>query len=64
MGYTTTVSRDGRWDILKNSIIPSIGKDKVVNHIKFLVRMNKGRESMSNAVNEWEFDLKRLEGLN
>lgn len=63
MGYSTSLTREERWNILKNKAIPRLGKYKVMGHISFLIKMNKGREIMSNAVNEWTYDLERLRNL-
>ena len=63
MGYSTSLSRAERWNILKNKAIPKLGKAKVIGHINFLIKMNKGRSIMENAVNEWRYDLDRLQSL-
>lgn len=63
MGYSTSLTREERWNILKNKAVPKLGKAKVIGHISFLVKMNKGRKIMANAVNEWIYDLERLERL-
>lgn len=60
MGYSTSLTREERWNILKNKAVPKLGKAKVIGHISFLVKMNKGRSVMFNAVSEWEYDLERL----
>ena len=60
LGYSTALGRELRWNILNNNVIPKVGKRKVINHIKFLIRMNKNRSVMKNAVREWEYDLERL----
>lgn len=60
LGYSTALSREERWKILKNKAIPKLGKNKVIGHIKFLIKMNKSRKVMENAVNEWVYDLDRL----
>ena len=63
MGYSTSLSRVERWDILKNKAVPKLGKTKVIGHIRFLIKMNKSRSVMANAVSEWEYDLERLQKL-
>lgn len=63
MGYSTSLTREERWNILKNRAIPKLGKTKVIGHISFLIKMNKGRSVMFNAVNEWMYDLDRLSKL-
>lgn len=63
MGYTTSLSREVRWNILKNKAIPKLGKNKVIGHLNFLVKMNKKRSVMANAVQEWLYDLERLNQL-
>lgn len=60
LGYSTALGRELRWNILNNRVIPKVGKTKVINHIKFLIRMNKNRSVMKNAVREWEYDLEKL----
>lgn len=60
MGYSTSLSRVERWNILKNKAVPKLGKAKVIGHIRFLIKMNKSRSIMFNAVSEWEYDLERL----
>lgn len=60
MGYSTSLSRVERWNILKNKVVPKLGKAKVIGHIRFLIKMNKSRSIMFNAVSEWEYDLERL----
>lgn len=60
MGYSTSLSRVERWNILKNKVVPKLGKAKVIGHIRFLIKMNKSRSIMFNAVSEWEYDLDRL----
>ena len=59
-GYSTSLSRGERWNILKNKVVPKLGKAKVIGHIRFLIKMNKSRSIMFNAVSEWEYDLERL----
>lgn len=60
MGYTITLPREKRWDLLKNVIIPKVGKDEVIRHIKFLITMNQGQPNKLGAVYEWQYDLERL----
>ena len=60
MGYSTSLTREERWNILKNKAVPKLGKAKVIGHIRFLIKMNKSRSVMFNAVSEWEYDLERL----
>lgn len=63
MGYSTSISREQRWNILKNQAVPKLGKAKVIGHLRFLIKMNRGKSSMSNAVNEWNYDVDRLEKI-
>ncbi len=63
MGYSTSLSKVDRWNILTNKAIPCLGKAKVMGHIGFLIKMNKNRSNMSNAVREWTYDLERLQTL-
>lgn len=60
MGYSTSLSRMERWRILKDKAVPKLGKAKVIGHIRFLIKMNKNRSGMFNAVSEWEYDLEKL----
>lgn len=64
LGYSTTLSREVRWNILKNSVVPKVGIGKVMSHLRFLIRMNRNRDVMANAVREWQYDLERLDKLN
>lgn len=61
MGYETSKPKEERWRLLKHSIIPKLGKAKVVNHLRFLIRLHQATPQMANAVSEWEYDLCRLE---
>lgn len=61
MGYSTSLNREVRWNILKNKAVPKLGINKVIGHLNFLVNMNKNRSVMKNAVSEWCYDLNRLE---
>lgn len=63
MGYTVTMAREKRWELLKNVIIPKVGKDEVIRHIKFLITMNQGQPNKLGAVYEWEYDLERIAQL-
>lgn len=63
LGYTITLPREKRWDLLKNVIIPKVGKDEVIRHIKFLITMNQGQPNKLGAVYEWQYDLERLTTL-
>lgn len=60
MGYTITMPREKRWELLRDIIIPKVGKDEVIRHIKFLITMNEGQLNKLGAVYEWEYDLERL----
>lgn len=61
MGYETTKSREERWRLLTQVIIPKLGKAKVTNHLKFLIRLHGSKAQMANAVFEWQYDLSRLQ---
>ena len=63
MGYSTSLTREERWNILKNKAVPKLGKAKVMGHISFLIKMNRNRSIMANAVNEWKYDLEKLAKL-
>ena len=60
LGYSSSLSRVERWNILKNKAIPKLGKVKVESHIRWLIKMNINRSNRSNAVNEWQYDLEKL----
>ena len=60
LGYSSSLSRVERWNILKNKAIPKLGKVKVESHIRWLIKMNINRANRSNAVNEWQHDLEKL----
>jgi len=65
LGYSIQLSRDERWDILKLKAIPRYGINEVRSHILWLVRLKKKdrHRDYSNAIFEWEYDLKRLEKI-
>lgn len=62
LGYNTKLSKEERWNILRNKAIPILGKEKTMSHINFLIRFNKGKtdRDFSHAIDVWENDLKRL----
>ena len=60
MSYTITLPREKRWELLRNVIIPKVGKDEVIRHIKFLITMNQGQLNKLGAVYEWQYDLEKL----
>ena len=60
LGYSSSLSRAERWNILRNKAIPKLGKFKVESHIRWLIKMNINRANRSNAVREWEYDLEKL----
>lgn len=60
LGYDVRKSRDERWRILQMVIIPKLGREKVIKHLSFLVRLNKSKKQMEHAVYEWEYDIRRL----
>ena len=60
LGYSSSLSRAERWNILRNKAIPKLGKFKVESHIRWLIKMNINRVNRSNAVREWEYDLEKL----
>lgn len=65
LGYNLRLSRDERWTILKDKAIPRYGRHQVRNHISWLVRLkrNDRHQDYSDAIFEWEHDLKRLDLL-
>lgn len=60
MGYTTSKSREKRWEILTNKAIPTLGKAKVKQYIAMFIRLHGNNRNMENAVREWKYDLMRL----
>ena len=60
LGYSSTISRSERENILKNKAIPQLGKARVRSHIEWLINMNKNKSTMKNSVIEWRYDLERL----
>lgn len=65
LGYSIQLPRDTRWLILKEQAIPRYGIKEIRNHIAWLVRLKKKdkHKDYSNAIFEWEYDLKRLDNL-
>lgn len=63
LGYTVSLGREQRWNLLKNKAIPKLGKKKIESHLRWLIKMNKGRKNRVNAVTEWEYDLRRVLAL-
>ena len=62
LGYNTTVDRNKRWDLLEKRIIPTLGVRKVVNHIRFLINLNKNKvnKDFSRSLMEWKYDLDEI----
>ena len=60
MGYTTSKSREKRWEILTNQAIPVLGKAKVKQYIAMFIRLHGNNVNMENTIREWEYDLMRL----
>lgn len=62
LGYNTNVDREKRWELLENRIIPTLGYNKVFNHISFLINLNKNKVSkdFSRSLTEWKYDLLNL----
>ena len=60
LGYSSTISRSERENILKNKAIPQLGKARVRSHIEWLINMNKNKSTMKNSIIEWRYDLERL----
>lgn len=60
LGYSSTISRSERENILKNKAIPQLGKARVMSHIEWLINMNKNKSTMKNSIIEWRYDLDRL----
>lgn len=57
LGYSIKVNRNTRLRILKEKAIPTLGKNNVLNHLKWLIKFNGSRRGMENALNEWKYDL-------
>lgn len=62
LGYTTSLSIKQREDILKNKAIPTLGRDSVINHIKWLIKVNGRRKDREYALSVWKYDLNKLLG--
>nr|WP_307990640.1 type II toxin-antitoxin system PemK/MazF family toxin [uncultured Niameybacter sp.] len=60
LGYDLGKSREERWEILNNVIIPRVGIKRTKNHLQFLIKFNKNKKAMQASVIEWEYDLMRL----
>lgn len=65
LGYNIGLSREARWNILKNKAIKKLGIDKTISHISFLINLNKDKinKDYSRALEEWRYDLRRLKAL-
>lgn len=64
LGYTTKLSKNERWNILRNKAIPKLGIHKVCSHIEFLIRLNKNKgKNFDNALKIWKEDLEMLKNL-
>lgn len=63
LGYTTDISRNNRWKILINKIIPQIGLYNTMEQIKNFINYNVMAKGKEKALIEWQFDLERLENL-
>lgn len=60
LGYSVSLSRSERMDILKRHAIPKLGKRKVESHIRWLIKINENRSDRKNAIFEWKYDLDAL----
>ena len=62
LGYNTNVDRERRWELLQNRIVPTLGYNKVFNHINFLINLNKNKvnKDFSRSLTEWNHDLSKL----
>lgn len=64
LGYTTKLSKNERWNILRNKAVPKLGIHKVCSHIEFLIRLNKNKgKNFDNALKIWREDLDMLKKL-
>lgn len=63
LGYTTTISKEARWNILRNRAIPQLGVDRTKNIIKHLINYNGKSDRQKRALNEWKYDLERMERM-
>lgn len=64
LGYTTKLSKNERWNILRNKAVPKLGIHKVYSHIEFLIRLNKNKgKNFDNALKIWKEDLDMLNKL-
>lgn len=60
LGYSTRLGRAERERILRNVAIPRLGKQTVINHLKWLIKMNGRRKGMENSIYIWENDLRKI----
>jgi hypothetical protein len=68
LGYQLTgLTRSQRWGVLVNMAIPKLGVDETIRTIQSLVNLRKnqknGAKRYSNAIREWEWDIKQLQEL-
>lgn len=62
LGYSTSITREERWQILVNKAIPILGIYKTKSFIKWLINIKQADTTKDNsrAIGEWEYDLSRL----
>ncbi|MBS5937606.1 hypothetical protein [Clostridium sp.] len=60
-GYSTTLSKETRYKILKNNIIPKIGIDKTIWMLGYLINHNGKSSKQKRALSEWKYDMNLLE---
>lgn len=60
LGYSSSLTREERWGILTNRAIPVLGKKQIERHIEWLIKFNRNKSSMENALHEWQYDLNKL----
>lgn len=60
LGYSTTLSENERWNILRNKAIPQLGARKVVWYLRMFIKINRHRKDRLSAVQKWEKDLEKV----
>lgn len=59
-GYSTTLSKEARYKLLKNIIIPKIGYSRTISMLEHLIYYNGKSYKQKRALSEWEYDIKIL----
>ena len=59
LGYNTTLSRNERFDLINQVLVPALGVRKIISHLTFLIKLNekKTNKDFSKSITEWTYDL-------